>query len=128
MAKYNGRLNQIFLKMHFFVSTYDLEILEEYYKAQAEENGVSLDQFKKECAEIEKLDENFPKNKSKILDKLEQAKNNRQLFYALMYTQTKGRHKKSPNGVLIANSEKRFKDLIKRAKEYLKTKKQGAAS
>lgn len=89
MSKYTGRINRIFLKTHYFVSTYDLQLLEKFYKALLDEAGVSPVDFKKECDELTRLHKKYENEREKIYEILNEAyKQNPSIYYAFEYLES----------------------------------------
>jgi len=127
MSKFRGRINKLFLKTHFHISNDELELIRDYLKAQVDDAGVSIDDFKNECEQLNKLFQNVTeKESSEIPEKMGKIlKGNHLAHCAFLYKKTIEDCKKYPDGMWFPNS---FLDnvprLVQSAKKYFKSKKQ----
>jgi len=126
MNKFEGRVNRLFLKTHFHITKYELELLRDYLKAQIDHAGVSVDDYKNECDQLDKLLQNETEGDSdEIQEKMGEITKGNYLAHCTFLYKTIEDCKQYPNGMWFPNSlSDNMPQLVQSAKEYFKSKRQ----
>lgn len=126
MGKFTGRMNKLFLKTHFFVSNTEFELIRDYVKALLEEEGVSVNDFKNEFKELDRLYKNAKVEDQNRLSKKRQKmfKDNRLFYCAFLYKVAQKDCKRNFYGIWYPNTHlPGIPRLLRDAKDYFRFKK-----